>query len=135
MTRFQYDDVRNLLAQAGINLLTDDIRAVAIDLTEYTPNPAHEFLADVPGAARIGTPVALTGRAVGVSQVGAVTADPTVFDDLTGPEIGAVICFRHTGNDATARLVTFTDEGGGLPFTPNGQDLTVNWPATGFARC
>jgi hypothetical protein len=135
MTRFIYNPSRDQLSQAGINLLTDDIRAVAIDLTEYTPNAAHEFLSDVPGDARIGTPVALTGRAVGVSQVGAVTADPTVFDDLAGPVIGAVICFRHTGNDATARLVSFTDEGGGLPFTPNGQDLTVTWPATGFARC
>ena len=41
---------------------------------------------------------------------------------------GAVVIFKHTGNDATARLIAFIDTATGLPFTPAaGQPVNIAW--------
>lgn len=124
-----YNEFKDQLGQAAINLLTADVRVQAIDLADYTPAATHEFLDSVPAGARVGTAVA--------------NANPTLvnglydFDDVTllgvtGDEFEAILIYIHTGVDATSRLICLitTESDGSTPiaFTPNGSDIDVSFP-------
>jgi hypothetical protein len=38
------------------------------------------------------------------------------------------VLYKHTGSDATARLIAYIDTASsGLPVTPNGGDIVVQW--------
>jgi hypothetical protein len=117
------------LGRAQINLETDDIRVVAIDTALYTYSAAHDFLDDVAAGARVGTPVALAGKAV--LSDGIFDADDPVFTAITGPTVEALWIYIHNASEAAARLLLWIDTATNLPFTPNGGNVTVQWPSTG----
>lgn len=119
-----YDKGREGFADGTINW-TMDIRAVLVDLADYTVDLAtHDFLADIPVAARI----ALSGSLTGKTQVaGVCDADDTTFFGVAGDQAEALALFVHTGSDATARLVAFIDQATGFAVTPNGNDIIVRW--------
>jgi hypothetical protein len=54
-------------------------------------------------------------------------ADDKTLTAVAGDTVEAVVVYQHTGSDATARLICYIDTGTGLPFTPNGGDVTVSW--------
>jgi len=108
-----------------IDLSTDDIRCVLVDLADYTPDfDTHEFLSSVPVAARVGTPQSLAGKAV---SGGVFDASDITFSSVTGDPCEALIVYKWTGSDATSRLILFVDQATGLPVTPTGADITVSW--------
>lgn len=110
-----------------VDLAADDIRAILIDAASYTVNTAtHEFLSDIPGGARVAT-VALTGETVTARVFDA--ADAT-FTAVSGATVEAVVLYKHTGVEATSRLIAYIDTATGLPVTPGGGDITVVWAAT-----
>ena len=124
MANSLYDKGREKFASAQINWLTDDIRVVLVDTGAYTFSQAHEFLSDVPSAARISSVVALSGKAL-VS--GACDANDVTFPAVSGPSIEAIIIFKNGGSDATSPLLAFFDTATGLPITPNTGDIIANW--------
>jgi hypothetical protein len=110
--------------------LTGNIKAVLVDLADYTYSAAHDFLDDVPVAARVATSANLTGKTF---VNGLFDADNTSFTAATGDISEAVILYVDTGSAATSRLVAFFDTGvTGLPVTPNGGDINLNWNASGI---
>lgn len=120
-----YDKAVGAFLKKLIDWENDDIRAILIDLADYTPDlAAHEFLSSVPGAARVST-AALAGRTV-TGRV--VDAADTTFSAVTGDQSEAILLYLHTGNDATARLIFLVDTASsGIPVTPNGGDILVQW--------
>lgn len=107
----------------GINLGSADVRAILIDVADYTYSAAHDMLDDVAGASRVAT-VALTGE----SWSGAVfDASNATFTAVTGDPSEALILYIHTGTESTSRLIAYIDTATGLPVTPNGGDITVTW--------
>lgn len=106
--------------------------AVAIDEGLYTYDRTHASLVDVPAAARLGTPVALTGKTVNVD--GEITCDPiTITGLLAGmdPAEGLMIYEEAAAADASRYPLLYINEGteGGLNIYPTGGDWTFNVPA------
>ncbi len=133
MANAVYNATKNAILSAGVNFSSADIRAVLIDTADYAFNAAHDFLDDVPAGARVGTPVALASKTVGTVAAGVFDAADTTLTAVTGDPCEAVILFVHTGTDSTARLLAYFDTGvTGLPVTPSGGDVTLQWNASGI---
>ena len=121
-----YNKSREKFMTAGINMLADTIKAVLIDVADYTVNFAtHEFLSDIPAAARVATSPALTGKTAGA---GIFNAASTTWSAVTGDQSEAVVFIKDTGSAATSPVIAYVDSASsGLPVTPNGGDITLNF--------
>jgi hypothetical protein len=111
------------ILQSGVNLSSANIKAVLVDLADYTYSSAHEFLTSVPSAARVATSANLGTKTF---TNGTFDTADTTFTAVTGDQSEAVILYVDTGTESTSRLIVFRDTGvTGLPVTPNGGDITV----------
>lgn len=119
---------------------TGDIRVLLVD-DSYTFNPDHNFVSDVVGdeiaTANYVRKVLANTTIVEDDANDAVVVDA---DDVTwtalgppvgGPTVGGIIPFRHTGNDATAPIISFGDL---TDFVVNGGDFTNEWDTNGVFR-
>jgi hypothetical protein len=123
---FLYDKGREGFLDGSIDWDTDDIRAILIDTGTYTADQAtDDFLADIAGGARIAVSGALASKTV---TSGVADAADVTFTAVTGASIEAVVLYKHTGVDGTSRLIAYIDTAtSGLPVTPNGGDIVVQW--------
>jgi hypothetical protein len=121
---------QELLQGTANTSLGGNIKAVLIDLADYTYSATHDFLDDVPLAARVATSPNLASKTF---VNGLFDAADTTFSAVTGDVSEALILYVDTGSAATSRLVAFFDTGvTGLPVTPNGGDINVQWNASGI---
>jgi hypothetical protein len=58
---------------------------------------------------------------------GVFDADDIVIAAVSGDQFEYIVLYKHTGSDATARLIYLIDTATGLPCTPNGSDITLSW--------
>lgn len=126
-----YDPTAN--AQGRVDVLSDTIKALAIDPLVYVASPSEVTLADIIAIGGIlSTSAALTTVAV-VAR--GFTSDPFVFPAVAaGPDIGAIVLYKEGADDAHSPLMLYLDAASaGLPFTPSGIDITVNPGAGGYA--
>jgi hypothetical protein len=129
MANAVYPLAKQAFLQGNLDL-DDDVRAILVDLADYTYSAAHEFLSSVPVAAREETSTALTGKTF---TNGVFDSDNPSFPGAVGDPCEAIILYQHTGSDATARLIAFFDTGvTGLPVTPNSGDINVTVNASGW---
>ena len=129
-----YDKFRQarMTADTNIDLENEDVRVILVDAADYTFSQAHDFLDDVPGAARVAVSGAMTGKTV---TDGAFDAADVTFTAVSGDQSEALIIYRHTGTESTSRLIAYIDTGvTGLPVTPSGADITVTWNASGIFK-
>jgi hypothetical protein len=125
MANALYTKAKQGLIDGSIDLDTDDIRAVLVDGADYTPNLAtHQFLSSIPSGARVAVSGALQNKSV---TDGVFDADDIVIAAVSGDQFEYIVLYKHTGNDATARLIYLIDTATGLPCTPNGSDITLSW--------
>lgn len=107
-----------------IDLDTDDMRVRLV--RGYTPNlNTHEFMTAVTGGG--GTIVSTSGALTGVTLTDGVfdAADPTFTSVGAGAACQHLIYYKHTGVDATSRLLLSIDSATGLPVTPDGGNILV----------
>lgn len=92
---------------------TDDIRAMLV-LSTYTYDSTDQFVSDL-GAVDNGRSSAMGSKTKtdGIADC----ADFSIVATAASAS-KAVVFFKHTGSDATARLIAYFDTGAGLPFTP-----------------
>ncbi len=117
-----------LNADANVDMGAGTVKITLIDLGVYTYSAAHDFEDDLSGvinsAQTLGTKTLTNGTFD--------SADPT-WTAVSGATVEAVVIYIDTGTPATSRLIAFIDTGQtGLPFTPNGGDVTVNVDAAGW---
>ena len=125
-----YPKFKEQALQAGVNLSSGDIKAVLVDLADYTYSTAHEFLSDVALAGRVATSPNLASKTL---TNGLFDAADVSFTAVTGDQSEALILYIDTGTAGTSRLIAFFDTGvTGLPVTPNGGDINVTWNASGI---
>ncbi len=123
-----YTLAKQSLGKAEINFTGADIRAILIDSADYTVNLAtDQFLSDIPALARVAVSTALTGVTWDTSAI--LDADDVVFSAVTGDISEAIVLYMHTGVETTSRLLTYDDTATGLPVTPDGTDITIQWSA------
>ncbi len=101
-----YPKFKEQALQGGANLASGNIKAVLVDLADYTYSAAHEFLSDVPVAARVATSGNLTSKTF---TNGVFDTDDFSFVSAIGDPSEAVILYIDTGTPATSRLVYFND--------------------------
>lgn len=112
------------LTEAG----ADVYRAVLVDTGVYTYNAAHNDYADLSGI--VGTESGVFASKTVL--LGVFDADDITFSSVSGAESEALIIFLDTGTAGNDLLVAYIDTATGLPVTPNGGDITVQWPAAGI---
>ena len=118
-------------AQAVLNkevdFNTDTIR-VALVAAGYTANTnTHDFFDDVSSV--VGTPGTLDNPTI---TDGVFDTDDEVFSSVTGSEVTQLVVYQWTGSAATSILLFLFDTATGLPVTPNGGNITVQWHASGI---
>lgn len=103
------------------------LRLVLVDTVEYTLLiDADDFLADIPAGGIFAESANFAGvtTTAGVFDATDVVL-PTVTTSTSTAEL--VIIFEETGSDATSKLLCAIDTATGLPITPNGGNININW--------
>ena len=108
---------------------TTGVYAVLVDTGTYTYSAAHQYYSDLSGI--VGTEAELGTKTY---TNGALDAADTTFSAVTGATAEAIVIYRkNAGANTTWRLVAYIDSGfTGLPVTPNGGDIVVQWNASGI---
>lgn len=108
----------------SIDFDTDDIRVMLVRST-YTYDATDKFVADL-GAVDNGRSAALASK---TATQGVADAADTSLTATAANASNALIVFKHTGSDATARLICYIDTPtNGLPFTPSAsQNVPITW--------
>lgn len=119
-----------LSGASDISLTTGNVRVILVDADDYTYSTAHDFLDDIPAAARVATSGNMTGKTV---TNGTFDADDVTLTGVTGDQSEALVFYIHTGTESTSRLVAYIDTGWtGLPVTPGGGDIILQFAASGI---
>lgn len=108
---------------------TTGVYAVLVDTGTYTYNSAHQYYSDLSGI--VGTEVELGTKTY---TNGVLDAADITFSAVSGSTVEAIVLFRkNAGANTTWRLIAYMDSGyTGLPVTPNGGDIIVQWNASGI---
>lgn len=124
MANALYDKGREGFLDGSIDWDTDDIRVMLVK-SAYSFSAAHEFLDDV-SAQDNGRTAALGSKTV---TSGVADAADTSLVATSADACASLVIFKHTGSDATARLIAYIDTpSAGLPFTPAaGQTVNIAW--------
>lgn len=114
----------------SINLISDTIKVILIDVADYTVDLAtHTHLDDVAVAARVST---ATLSSVTTTS-GVFDAGDTTFASVTGDESEALIIYKDSGTESTSPLIAYIDNAtSGIPITPSGANIVVTWDASGI---
>lgn len=122
MANALYDKGREGFLDGSIDWDTHDIKCCLVT-SGYTPNlSTHDFLDDVTNIQATSGNLASKTVAAGVADAADVT-----FSAVSGSACNAIVIYRDTGSSATSRLIAYIDSGTGLPVTPNGGDITIQW--------
>lgn len=124
MANTLFDPGREGFLDGSIDWDTDDIRVMLV-LSSYSFSASHKFVSDL-GAVDNGRSVAFASKTV---TNGVADAADTSLTATAATASKALVIFKHTGSDATARLIAYIDTPtSGLPFTPSaGQTVNIAW--------
>lgn len=136
MANFVFDAVRNSVWNSGIDDWTSiTVKGMFVDHADDTPAVTDDFINDILSAARvpaIGSCPTLGSKTNGSLGVGIFDGADMVFTALSGDQSESLILFNDTGNEATSDTLVRWDTATGLPLTPNGADVTVQWASGGI---
>lgn len=124
-----YPKAKEKFLDALIDMPTDTIKIALIDTGIYTYNSTDEFWSAA-SAALVGTAATLASKTI---TNGVFDADNVTFTSVTGASVEALIIFKDTGTAATSPLIMYIDvAASGLPVTPNGNNIDVQFNASGI---
>jgi len=140
MANALYENYRNLLigddsaAHTLTDWDTDAVWAALIDDGVYTVNlTTDQDYDDLSGIVTNGESV-LGSVTAGDVGVGVVDAANTTFTSVTGNESENVVLWEVIGGSTAVDplLVFFDTFASGMPVTPNGGDITIQWNGSGI---
>lgn len=128
MANALYPKFKESLLSAGLNLASSNLKAVLVDTGTYTYSAAHQFLSDLSGI------VATSGNLASKTTTnGTFDAADVTFTAVSGVSVEAIVIYQDTGVAGTSQLICYFDTGvTGLPVTPNGGDIVVQWNGSGI---
>jgi hypothetical protein len=131
MANVIYPKCKEALWQGNIDLASSNVKAVLVDLADYTYSAAHEYLSSVAAGARVATSANLASKSF---TDGVFDCADFSFTSVTGDQSEALVYYVDSGSDATSRLIAFKDTGiTGMPITPDGNNIDVTVNASGVA--
>jgi hypothetical protein len=120
-----YDRGRQGFLAGEIDWDANDIRIILIDEADDTIDLAvDEDLADRASAARVATSSAMGSK---TTTAGVADAADVTLTSVTGDVSESIDIYQHTGTEATSLMIANIDTATGLPVTPNGGNITVQW--------
>jgi hypothetical protein len=123
MANSLYDLGRESFLKGEISWSGDNIKACLVDSASYTPDTAaDQFLSDLSGV--VATSGNLTSK---TTTDGVADAADVTFSSVTGNQSEYIVVYQDTGTPSTSRLIALVDTATGLPVTPNGGDIVVQW--------
>lgn len=130
MANALYAKGRESFLKGEISWSADNIKTVLVDTATYTVDLAnHQFLSDIPVGERVATSANLTAK---TTTAGTADAADVTFSSVTGDQSEALVVYQDSGVEGTSRLIAYIDTASGLPVTPNGGDISVQWDAAGI---
>lgn len=125
MATTMYGLGRNSFLNAGINWTGGDNFNVSFVTSGYTPNfTTDQFYSIISG----GNIIARSGNLASLSSaLGTANAANETVSSVSGAQFSQVILFKTTGTDSTSPLIMDIDTATGLPCTPNGGNIVVQW--------
>lgn len=124
-----YPKAKEKFLDALIDIPTDTIKIALIDTGVYTYSSTDEFWSAA-SAALVGTAATLASKTI---TNGVFDADNVTFTSVAGASVEALIIFKDTGTAATSPLIMYIDvAASGLPVTPNGNNIDVQFNASGI---
>ena len=85
------------------------------------------FLTQIPDSGRLRmSETALGGKTVASGIADAFDHTASAVSAVANSAIGAIVIYQDTGSD---RLIGWIDTGTGIPASPNGGDITIQWAA------
>lgn len=115
--------VQNLL-DGNIDLMANNLKIVAVDNADYTVNLAtHDFLDDIPAAARVATTGNLANKSV---TDGVFDCDDVILSGTGGDPFERLVLYVDSGVAATSYLILSIDTATGLPFSPPAGGWSIN---------
>ena len=118
---------RQAFLDGDIDWAADNIKCVLVDTADYTVSiDVHDNLDDVAAGGRVATSGNLASK---TSTLGVADAADVTFTTVTGDQSEALIIYKDTGVESTSKLIAYIDIATGLPITPGGGDITVEWDA------
>ncbi len=134
MANAYYTSANGAFARGTIPWVSADIRAILVDTGVYTFNAADDFLSDIAAGARISV-LSASMASKTVADDGTMDAADSTWTSVTGNTAEAIVFYLHTGVEGTSQLIAYIDTGyTGLPVTPDGNNVTVTWPAAGVLK-
>lgn len=122
---FIFDSARKMFCDGDIDLLNDTIKCVLLDEGTDMPIAATDnYLDDIASGARIGTPQTLASK---TTTAGVFDAADVTFPSVSGNSVEGVLIYKDTGTESTSPLIAYLNSGTGLPVTPNGGNIQVQW--------
>jgi hypothetical protein len=123
MANVLYDSGREGFLDGTIDWDTDTIKVVLVDTGVYTFSAAHKFRSSS-SAGEVSTAQTLGTKTV---TAGVADAADSAFPSVSGATVEALIIYKDNGSAAADRLIAFIDSATGLPVTPNGGNINVQW--------
>jgi hypothetical protein len=121
---FVYPAAKQAFLDGAISLTAHAIRCALIDTSYYTVSTAHTAISDVPSGAIVATSGTLTNV---FTTNGVADANDVTFSAVNGATCEAVIIYKDTGQALHSTLICYIDTATGLPATPIGTDVTVQF--------
>lgn len=111
-----------------------DQRVILIDAADDTINVnTDQDLADIAAAARVAVASLVNESITTSGNTVTYDADDTTFTAVSGDQSEQLVIYEHTGTETTSLLIVFFDTfASGMPVTPNGGDIIVQWNASGI---
>lgn len=114
---------REKFLAGDIDWENDDIKVCLVDGGAYSPSiDVDEFRDDI--ASVIATSGNLAGKTV---TLGVADANDITFSSVSGVQSEYLVIWKDTGTPATSPLIALIDTATGLPVTPNGGDIIIEW--------
>jgi hypothetical protein len=124
-----YPKAKQKFLDALIDLPTDTIKIALIDTGSYTYSSSDEFWSAA-SAAQVGTSATLASKTI---TDGVFDAADVTFTSVSGVSVEALIIYKDTGTASTSPVIMFIDvAASGLPVTPNGNNIDIQFSASGI---
>lgn len=128
MANALFDKGRQNILEGSIAILTVNVKLVLVDHGVDAPVVAtDDFLDDILAGARIAT----SGNfATKTTTDGVFDAADVTLTAVSGASVESIVIYNDTpATEAGKHLIAYIDVATGLPFTPSGGDVTIQWDA------
>lgn len=125
MANFMYDRGRQGFLAGEIDFDADTIKLVLVDEADDTPSASGDnALSDRAGASRVATSGAFASK---TTTAGVADAADVTLSTVTGDPSESIDIYKDSGTESTSYMIVNINSATGLPVTPNGGDVIIQW--------